>query len=575
MASNGHGFERPETESFLELMRNKSHFHKPGHNDTTEGYVVTSKTKELLEQHILKTGGNVRTRFPPEPNGILHIGHAKAININFGYAAAFHGLCILRFDDTNPESEDSKYVSGIKDMVSWLGYTPHAITYSSDYFDRLFDLAVLLIKRNLAYVCQEVSLRGFQAKVSPFRDRPVEESLKLFYDMRHGKFDEGHCTLRMKLTLEEGKVDPVAYRIKYSRHHRTGDKYCIYPTYDFTHCLVDSFEDITHSLCTKEFQSRRSSYYWLCNSLDQYCPVQWEYGRLNMNYTVISKRKILKLIQERIVNDWDDPRLFTLPALRRRGFPAKAINNFVTSVGLTGAVTSIDPKMLESSVRDVLNKTAKRVMAVLQPLKLVIKTGFEGEIVLTVDDFPSQEDKTSQEGQHTIPFNEVVFIEQSDFREEDERGFRRLTPNQAVGLRHTGYVVSVLEIFKNEDGSIKEVHVKATSVDKLDKKPKAFIHWVSNGIHCEVRLYERLFNHKNPEDTTQVPNGFLSDCNLDSLQVIPSALIERSSNILEAQIYDCFQFERTGYFSVDPDSVLPNLLVFNRTVSLKEDKDKK
>jgi glutaminyl-tRNA synthetase len=569
-----------DTESFRELIKNK--LHKPGENDKTEGYVVTSQTKELLAKHLQETGGKVMTRFPPEPNGILHIGHAKAININFGYAAANGGHCILRFDDTNPESEDIRYVNGIIEMVDWLGYKPLKTTYSSDYFDRLFELAVELIKRGLAYICQmdKDSMKGFNVEASPYRDRPIKESLQLFQDMASGKFDEGYCTLRMKVTLEEGKQDPVAYRIKYSEHHRTGKKYCVYPTYDFTHCLVDSLENISHSLCTKEFQSRRSTYYWLCNSLSVYCPVQWEYSRLNINYTVISKRKILKLIQERIINDWDDPRLFTLTALRRRGFPAIAINNFVAKMGLTAALTTIDPLMLESSVRDVLNVTAKRVMAVLEPLKLVIKEGldFEGDRILSVSDFPSignDEKIEYQKGCHEIPFNSTVFIEVSDFREEDEKGFRRLTLNQSVGLRHTGYVVSVIQVIKNEDQSIKEVHVKATPVDKVSKKPKAFIHWVSNPIHCEVRLYERLFNHKNPEDTNEVPDGFLSDCNMDSLKIIPDALVERSKNIQEAEIYSKFQFERTGYFSVDPDSILPNLLVFNRTVTLKEDKDKK
>ena len=282
-------------------------------------------------------------RFPPEPNGILHIGHAKAININFGYAKAYGGICILRYDDTNPEKEEERFVTGIKDMVQWLGYVPDKITYSSDYFEKLHDFALKLIQSGLAYVCHQrpEEVKGYDAPPSPWRDRPVEESLKLFADMRKGKVDEGAATLRMKTTLEEGKQDPVAYRIKFVPHHRTGNKWCIYPTYDFTHCLCDSLEHITHSLCTKEFQSRRSSYYWLCNSLEIYCPVQWEYGRLNVNYTVISKRKIAKLIEQKIVADWDDPRLFTLTALRRRGFPPQAINNFVASMGLTGAQTSV------------------------------------------------------------------------------------------------------------------------------------------------------------------------------------------------------------------------------------------
>ena len=571
-----------DCESFLELVKNKSHFHRPGENDKTEGYVVTDKTSSLLKKHLEETGGQVRTRFPPEPNGILHIGHAKAININFGYAKAYDGICFLRYDDTNPEKEEERFVTGIKDMVEWLGYSPYKITYSSDYFDQLYEFAVELIKMNLAYVCHQPreELKGFDPPPSPWRDRPIEESLKLFQDMKHGKIDEGAATLRMKITLEDSKQDPVAYRIKFHAHHRTGNKWCVYPTYDFTHCLCDSLENITHSLCTKEFQSRRSSYYWLCNSLGIYCPVQWEYGRLNVNYTVISKRKIAKLIQEGIVSDWDDPRLFTLTALRRRGFPPAAINNFVAAMGITGALTSVDPALLESHVRDVLNVTAKRVMAVLEPIKLRIVKGLPFEsTTLSVPDFPSASGDTNVENgtsdKHDIPFGNVIFIEAADFKEVDERGFRRLTPTQSVGLRHAGFIVSVLNIIRKEDGSVKEVEVEATPVEQMTKKPKAFIHWVCNPIQAEVRLYDRLFNHKNPEDTSQVPGGFITDCNLNSLQTIPDALIERSSLILGSKVYDKFQFERTGYFSLDPDSKSPNLLIFNRTVSLKEDKDKK
>ena len=571
-----------DCESFLELVKNKSHFHRPGENDKTEGYVVTDKTSSLLKKHLEETGGQVRTRFPPEPNGILHIGHAKAININFGYAKAYDGICFLRYDDTNPEKEEERFVTGIKDMVEWLGYSPYKITYSSDYFDQLYEFAVELIKMNLAYVCHQPreELKGFDPPPSPWRDRPIEESLKLFQDMKHGKIDEGAATLRMKITLEDSKQDPVAYRIKFHAHHRTGNKWCVYPTYDFTHCLCDSLENITHSLCTKEFQSRRSSYYWLCNSLGIYCPVQWEYGRLNVNYTVISKRKIAKLIQEGIVSDWDDPRLFTLTALRRRGFPPAAINNFVAAMGITGALTSVDPALLESHVRDVLNVTAKRVMAVLEPIKLRIVKGLPFEsTTLSVPDFPSASGDTNVENgtsdKHDIPFGNVIFIEAADFKEVDERGFRRLTPTQSVGLRHAGFIVSVLNIIRKEDGSVKEIEVEATPVEQMTKKPKAFIHWVCNPIQAEVRLYDRLFNHKNPEDTSQVPGGFLTDCNLNSLQTIPDALIERSSLILGSKVYDKFQFERTGYFSLDPDSKSPNLLIFNRTVSLKEDKDKK
>lgn len=544
----------------------KVNFHKPGENFKTDGYVVTPNTMKHMKDHLTMTGGQVRTRFPPEPNGILHIGHAKAININFGYAAVNNGLCFLRYDDTNPEKEEEKFFLGIKDMVEWLGYKPYKITHSSDYFDQLYEWAVVLIKKGLAYICHQKAedIKGFNPPPSPWRDRPVEENLHLFQDMKDGKIDEGKATLRMKVTLEEGKQDPVAYRIKFLPHHRTGDKWCIYPTYDYTHCLCDSIEHITHSLCTKEFQNRRSSYYWLCNALDIYCPVQWEYGRLNMNYTVVSKRKIAKLITEKIVNDWDDPRLFTLSALRRKGYPADAVNSFCARMGVTGAQSIVDPMMLEASVRDVLNETAPRVMVVLNPLKLSILNGCE-ESKVTVHDFPNDSNK----GSHEVTLSSVVYIDGSDFKENPDKGFRRLSLNQTVGLKHAGLVITVIEAVKSSDGSISELKVNAEPVSSTNK-PKAFIQWVSNPVSVQVRLYERLFNHKNPEDTNEVPNGFLSDINPNSLKV-EMGLADQS--LLSAKPFDKFQFERIGFFSVDPDST-KNTMIFNRTVTLKEDAGK-
>jgi glutaminyl-tRNA synthetase len=394
----------------------------------------------------------------------------------------------------------------------------------------------------------------------------MQESLQLFRDMKNGKMEEGEATLRMKVTLEEGKVDPVAYRIKFLHHARTGNKWCIYPTYDFTHCLCDSIENITHSLCTKEFQSRRSSYYWLCNTLEVYCPVQWEYGRLNVNYTVVSKRKIAKLIDEGIVRDWDDPRLFTLTALRRRGFSSEAINTFCARMGVTTAQVVVDPHMLEACVRDVLNETAPRVMAVLEPLKITI-TNFPLPTPLTVEvpHFPSDPAR----GVRKVVFDQVVYIDRSDFREDEESGFRRLTPAQSVGLRHAGYVIQVQDVVKGTDGVVREVKALCHKSTEA-QKPKAFIQWISRPTSCEVRLYERLFLHKNPEDQAEVPGGFLSDINPDNMQVITGAMVDISS----AQVLDKFQFERIGFFSVDPDST-PKQLVFNRTVLLKEDSGKK
>lgn len=524
---------------------------------------------DLLKQHLEITGGQVRTRFPPEPNGILHIGHAKAINFNFGYAKANNGICFLRFDDTNPEKEEAKFFTAIYDMVTWLGYTPYKVTYASDYFDQLYAWAVELIHGGLAYVCHQrvEELKGHNPLPSPWRDRPKEESLLLFEAMRKGKFAEGEATLRMKLVMEDGKMDPVAYRVKYTPHHRTGDKWCIYPTYDYTHCLCDSIEHITHSLCTKEFQARRSSYFWLCNALKVYCPVQWEYGRLNLHYAVVSKRKILQLVAAGAVRDWDDPRLFTLTALRRRGFPPEAINNFCARVGVTVAQTTMEPHLLEACVRDVLNDAAPRAMAVLEPLQVVI-TNFPAPkpLDIRVPNFPADETK----GFHQVPFASTVFIERSDFKEESEPGYKRLASGQPVGLRHTGYVIELQNIVRGSSGCVERLEVTCRRAD-AGEKPKAFIHWVSQPLVCEIRLYECLFQHKNPEDPVEVPGGFLSDLNPASLQVVEGALVDCS--VALAKPFDKFQFERLGYFSVDPDSH-QGQIVFNRTVTLKEDPGK-
>ncbi|XP_063222065.1 probable glutamine--tRNA ligase isoform X2 [Bacillus rossius redtenbacheri] len=567
VALNGNNIGMTEL-SVSDMLKTKTHFHKPGENYKTDGYVITENTMKLLKDHLKITGGKVCTRFPPEPNGILHIGHAKAININFGYAAAYDGVCILRYDDTNPEKEEEKFFVAIKDMVEWLGYKPYKVTHSSDYFDKLYEWAVTLIKKGLMYVCHQTAdeMKGFNPPPSPWRDRPIAENLQLFEDMKNGKIDEGAATLRMKHILEEGKQDPVAYRIKFLPHHRTGDKWCIYPTYDYTHCLCDSLENITHSMCTKEFQSRRSSYYWLCNALDIYCPVQWEYGRLNMNYTVVSKRKIAKLITEGIVKDWDDPRLFTLTALRRRGFPPDAINTFCAQIGVTGAQVSVDPQMLEACVRDVLNITAPRAMVVMEPLKVtLVNFPLQKTTDVQVPNFPND----PQKGFHFVPFDRVVYIERSDFKEVADKSYRRLTRDQPVGLRHAGYVITFSRVIKDGRGMVKELEATCDPSTAMEK-PKAFVQWVSNPLEVEVRLYDRLFRHKNPEDQSEVPAGFLSDCNMDSLRIV-NAFADVS--LRAAKVYDRYQFERTGFFSVDPDSTSEKL-VFNRTVTLKEDAGK-
>lgn len=407
---------------------------------------------DRLKQHLSRTKGQVRTRFPPEPNGILHVGHAKAININFGYAAAHDGICFLRYDDTNPEKEEEKFFTAIKDTVEWLGYKPYKITHSSDNFEQLYEWAKQLIGKNLAYVCHQrvEDIRGFNPPPSPWRNRPAFESLQLFEDMKNGKFDEGEATLRLKTTLEEGKQDPVAYRIKYAAHHRTGDKWCIYPTYDYTHCLCDSIEDITHSLCTKEFQARRSSYYWLCNAVEAYCPVQWEYGRLNVNYAVVSKRKIGKLISSGICRDWDDPRLFTLTALKRRGFPPEAINSFCAKIGVTGAQMTIDPSMIEAFVRNNLNLSAPRTMVVLEPLKVNIRNFALLNKIISIPDFPDNPEK----GSHNITFSPTIYIERCDFNPSSnvEKGYKRLTREQEVGLRYANFVMKLVKVHQPRNG---------------------------------------------------------------------------------------------------------------------------
>uniref|UniRef100_A0A8C5FN23 Probable glutamine--tRNA ligase n=1 Tax=Gadus morhua TaxID=8049 RepID=A0A8C5FN23_GADMO len=547
-----------EGKSLMEQLRGEAlKFHKTGENYKTEGYVVTPNTMDLLKKHMEITGGQIRTRFPPEPNGILHIGHAKAINFNFGYAKANDGICFLRYDDTNPEKEEEKYFTAIKDMVGWLGYEPYQITHASDNFQRLYDLAVDLVRRGHAYVCHQrgEELKGHNAPPSPWRERPMEESLVLFQRMKKGLFAEGEATLRMKMVMEDGKMDPVAYRIKYTPHHRTGDAWCIYPTYDYTHCLCDSIENITHSLCTKEFQARRSSYFWLCNALDVYCPVQWEYGRLNLTYTVVSKRKIIKLVETGVVRDWDDPRLFTLTALRRRGFPSVAINNFCARVGVTVAQVTMEPHLLEACVRDVLNDTAPRAMAVLEPLKVTI-TNRSADLKVWM-------------GQRKTVLCTLRTHYNYYFICVMEKGYKRLTPDQPVGLRHAGYVITVQKVIKVS--KVVELEVSCCVSTEAKEKPKAFIHWVSQPLKCEVRLYERLFLHKNPEDPSEVPGGFLSDINPHSMEVIDSALVDRS--VAGAKVLDRFQFERMGYFSLDPDSTADKL-VFNRTVTLKEDPGK-
>jgi len=556
-------------ESLEEQLKGAARFfHAPGKNFETERYVTTDTTMAHMDKHLAITGGQVRTRFPPEPNGILHIGHAKAINFNFGYARVNNGVCYLRYDDTNPEKEEEKFFTAIKDMVEWLGYTPWKITHASDNFQQLYELAVKLIEQDLAYCCHMTAedLKGIDSPDSPWRNRPVEESLALFRDMKNGKIEEGKCTLRVKHVMEDGKKDFVAYRIKYTPHHRTGSEWCIYPTYDFTHCLCDSIEQISHSLCTKEFQARRSSYYWLCNAVDVYCPVQWEYGRLNLEYTMVSKRKIGRLIDSGLVGDWDDPRLFTLTALRRRGFPPQAINNFCAKVGITGNYCTTEPALLEHCVRDELNRTAPRRLAVLEPLELnIVNFNTLGlKSVVQVANHPMD----ASMGKREVAFSAKLFIERADFEEHAAKDFRRLTTTQPVGLKYGEVVVKVVKVHKNGDKVVK-VDVEAQSAAEADK-PKAFIHWVEGKTSnvAEVRLFSQLFDTKDPDAH---PAGFLAAASKSSLTTMSSVRTEAC--LKKNTRFEQFQFERNGYFCCDRESTQEKQ-VFNLTIGLKEDKGK-
>lgn len=540
-----------------------------------------------MEQHLKRTGRKVVTRFPPEPNGFLHIGHAKAINVNFGYAAANKGITYLRYDDTNPEAEEQIYFDAILDTVRWLGYEPYKITHSSDHFQHLYDLAVELITRDKAYVCHCTGEQMFQDRGGEskgprrecvHRNRPIEESLAEFQNMKDGKYKEGEAILRMKMDMQNPNPqfwDLVAYRVLKARHHRTGDKWCIYPTYDYTHCLCDSFEDITHSLCTTEFTLSRESYYWLVDALELYKPVQWEYGRLNLAYTVMSKRKLKKLVEEKYVSGWDDPRLPTMAAIRRRGFTPEAINAFVRDLGVTTATTIIHPERLENVVREHLNDVAPRLMVILEPLKITITNLPENHLEeLTIPNKPRDDSM----GSHIVPFTRTVYIDRSDFREQDDPNFYRLAPGKTVGLLNVPHPITAVEIVKDASGTVTEVKARYETAPDL-RKPKTYIHWVADSpkhnspVKVETRLYSTLFLHENPANEKEVPGGWLTDLNPESLVIVPEAYVE--VGIKTFKVEDKFQAVRTGYFCVDKDSeVEKGKFVLNRTVTLKEDSKK-
>ncbi|WP_417879229.1 glutamine--tRNA ligase [Vibrio sp.] len=519
----------------------------------------------------------IHTRFPPEPNGYLHIGHAKSICLNFGLAQDYQGKCNLRFDDTNPAKEDIEYVESIKQDVNWLGFNwDGEICYSSNYFDALYGYAIELIEKGLAYVDELTpdEIREYRGtlkepgKNSPYRDRSVEENLALFEKMRNGGFEEGKACLRAKIDMASSFIvmrDPVIYRVRFINHHQTGDKWCIYPMYDFTHCISDALEGITHSLCTLEFQDNRRLYDWVLDNISiESQPHQYEFSRLNLEYTVMSKRKLNQLVTEKLVTGWDDPRMPTISGLRRRGFTPGSIREFCSRIGVTKQDNMIEFGSLEACIREDLNENAPRAMAVLDPVKVVIEN-FEGEEVLTIANHPNKPEMGSRE----VPFTREVWIEADDFREEANKKYKRLVLGKEVRLRGA-YVIQANRIEKDEQGNVTTIYC-TYDPETLGKNPsdgrkvKGVIHWVSaeKGLEADVRLYDRLFTVPNPA----AADDFAATINPESL-VVKKAYVEPSLANAEAGVG--FQFERTGYFCVDAKDSIPESLVFNRTVGLRD-----
>jgi glutaminyl-tRNA synthetase len=525
--------------------------------------------------------GRLATRFPPEPNGYLHIGHAKSICLNFGVAAERGGTCNLRFDDTNPTKEDVEYVDSIERDVAWLGFTWDAILYASDYFERLYQFAVELIHKDKAYVdgLTADEIRDYRGTLtepgrnSPYRDRPVEESLDLFARMRAGEFEDGKYVLRAKIDMASPNLnmrDPTLYRIRRATHHRTGDAWCIYPMYDYAHPLSDALERITHSLCTLEFEDHRPLYDWCVeNLIDGDRPKQIEFARLNVSFTLMSKRKLLQLVQQQHVSGWDDPRMPTLAGLRRRGYTPESIRAFCSRIGVAKKENVIDMAQLEHTIREDLNKRAPRVMTVLRPVKVVLTNYPEGEVEY-VDVINNPEDESA--GTRKVPFSRELYIERDDFREDPPKKFFRLSPGKEVRLR-CAYFITCREVVRDAQGEIVELRCTYDPATRGGDAPdgrrvKATLHWVSaaHALDVEVRLYDRLFSVEDPE---KVPEGrtFIDHLNPHSLEVVAAAKAEPS--LKDRPAGDTFQFERLGYFCVDSDSQ-PGALVFNRTVSLRD-----
>jgi len=551
---------------------------------TTPDLIAPSNFIKTIIEEDLKTkkfDNRVHTRFPPEPNGYLHIGHAKSICLNFGLAKEFNGLCNLRMDDTNPTKEEAEYVESIKEDVRWLGFDwQERIFYASDYFDRFYECAVELIKKGKAYVCDlspdEIRQhRGTLTKPgqeSPYRNRSVEENLDLFERMRAGEFPDGARTLRAKIDMASGNInmrDPVIYRILHAEHHRTGDKWRIYPMYDFAHCISDSIERITHSICTLEFEDHRPLYDWFLNELNLYHPRQIEFARLNLSHTIMSKRKFIQLVEGGYVSGWDDPRMPTISGLRRRGYTPEAVRNFAERIGVAKRESTVDIALLEHCIREDLNKRAPRVMAALRPLKVTIEN-YPEDKTEELDAVNNPED--ADMGRRKVPFSRVLYIEEDDFQEEPQKGFFRLAPGREVRLRYA-YFIKCVGVVKDDNGKITEVRctydLATRGGDAPDgRKVKATLHWVSaqRALDAEARLYNYLLLKENAAEVEE-GQDFKSSVNPDSLEILKTCKIEPS--LANAKAGDRYQFERMGYFCVDRD-YSKDKLIFNRTVTLKD-----
>ena len=554
-------------------------------NPSPESVLVPSNfVRDIIVEDVkTKKFGDaaIQTRFPPEPNGYLHIGHAKAICLDFGLADEFGGKTNLRFDDTNPEKEEQEYVDSIMKDVRWLGFEWDGLYYASDYFDQLYAWAIKLIEDGKAYVddLSADDIRKYRGTLtepgrdSPYRTRSVEENLDLFERMRKGEFPDGSRVLRAKIDMASPNLnmrDPVMYRILHAEHHRTGDKWCIYPMYDYAHGQSDSIERVTHSMCTLEFEDHRPLYNWFIQQLGIFPSQQIEFDRLSLTYTLLSKRKLLKLVQEKLVSGWDDPRMPTLSGIRRRGYTPEAIRNFVGAIGVSKTNGTLELAMLEHFVREDLNKRAPRVMAVLRPLKIVIDNYPDGQVE-EVEAVNNPEDESA--GKRKVPFSKVLYIEQDDFREDPPKQYYRLSPGREVRLRYGYFITARSVVVKDDAGEVVEVHCTYDPATRGGNAPdgrkvKSTIHWVSaaHAADAEVRVYDKMFIKENPDEVEE-GQEFTANLNPQSLEVITDAKVEPS--LAGAAVGSRFQFERLGYFCVDPDSK-PGKLVFSRTVALKD-----